>query len=861
MILRHAESREISNARRMPELRALLGKGVMISAAAEIASLLWLLIVGVKPQRLGRACGDPNFRAGRIGFPAAAGFRTLHHMNPGTIAAAFEEIAGKIPLFEDEGARSGLLRELISLLVTRAGADMGAFFVHDEAQGQLVLRAAFEDGAMCEDEQCGGRGMPPSLALEGNEIGRAFIEARVIALGYGEAGGDHPYRSKLLIPIIRGLERSGVLILARRDERGFESEDEALLMAAAARFGDRLSEASALIASRGSGPDPAPRRSIRGTNASTGQAYGIALPFWTDIELLAARARPSLDTESELALFEAALAASVRQLGELQDSATSSDIEMVALIFSAHQLMIKDEGFTSKMRRRIQDGQSAVQSVQTVVADYAALFAGMSEVRLAEKAQDVRDLGYRLVSNLVGGSPEGFSYKGRIAIARHIYPSDLYRLAVEGVEGVVLRGSGVTAHIAILARSLGLPVMITDDKGILSIPEGTPLLLDASGGWLHVDPDSLRLGQYHSSRLGPVTGPDSYHLKGRTADGTAVQVLANVNILKDALEATAQGAEGIGLYRSEFPFILKNDYLSEEQQFRIYRSIVASQTGKPVVLRTADIGGDKLLQGRAEAESNPFLGVRGIRFSLANREMFREQLRAMLRAGEGSDLGIMLPMVSGVEEVLEAKAEIRSAAAALAERRVAHNTAPRIGAMIELPSAAMAVGDIASETDFLSIGTNDLTMYLLAVDRTNEKLSHLYQSHHPAVLRVLAAIARYSGSKRAELSVCGDVAADPVLGLFFVGIGIRKLSVSPAKVESVKRRLASFSLDEMREVSRELLGIRRISEMEEYLKGFETRHPGNLGRAAQPTPPPRTSPRQKPRSSRPPKSGSSPRVS
>jgi phosphoenolpyruvate-protein phosphotransferase len=752
-------------------------------------------------------------------------------MIPGSIAGAFEEVAGRIPLFEDERARDGLLRELISLLVARSGADMGAVFVHDEAEGQLVLHAGYEKGAFCEDEACTDKGMPLRFGLEGNEIGRAFTEARIIALSYETADSAHPYRSKLLVPIVRGPLRTGVLILARTDDRGFGSEDEASLMAAAARFGDLLSEASALIASRTAGSSPEARRSIHGTNASNGQAYGLALPFWTDIDRLASRATPALDPESELALFDAALAASVRQLGELQDSASSSDIEMVALIFSAHQLMLKDGSFTSKMRRRIEDGQSAVQSVQTVVAEYAELFSAMSEVRLAEKAQDVRDLGYRLINNLVGGAPEGFSYKGKIALARHIYPSDLYRLAVEGVEGVVLRGSGVTAHIAILARSLGLPVMITDDKGILAIPEGTPLLLDASAGMLHIDPDGRRIGHYRTSLHRTAAGPESYHLKGRTADGTRVQVLANVNILKDALEASAQGAEGIGLYRSEFPFILKNDYLSEEQQYRIYRSIVASQAGKPVVLRTADIGGDKLLQGRAEAESNPFLGVRGIRFSLANREMFREQLRAMLRAGEGGDLGIMLPMVSGVEEVLEAKEEIRLAAAALAGRRVGHNGSPRIGAMIELPSAAMAVGDIASETDFLSIGTNDLTMYLLAVDRTNEKLSHLYQSHHPMVLRVLAAISRYAGKKRGELSVCGDVAADPVLGLFFVGIGIRKLSVSPAKVESVKRRLASFTLDEAREISRELLGIRRLAEMDRYLKDFGQRHPGSPGQA------------------------------
>ena len=748
-------------------------------------------------------------------------------MSSGRITAALEEVTGKVSFFEHEDARREFLEGLIGVVAERAGADMGAVFVHDEGAGQLVLCAGFEKGDLGAGCRFTAGSAPLRFTLEGNEVGRAFTERSVVWLSYPEGGADHPYRSKVVIPITRGPLQIGVLIFAWEGDRDSKREDEDGLMAAASRFGDLLADASALLACR-LNADGGAEVTIRGIKASDGQAYGAALPFWTDIDALAERAVPSGDRASELALFERALEASVKQLGDLQASAASGDAEMVALIFSAHVLMIKDGSFTAKMRSRIQDGESAMQAVRTVVAEYAARFAAMTEVRLAEKAQDVRDLGYRLINNIVGGSSGTFSYKGKVVIARHIYPSDLYRLALEGVEGLVLRGSGLTAHIAILARSLALPVMITDDKAIMAIVEGTPVLLDAASGMLYVNPRKAALRRRSAPRGG--TGLQAYHLKGRTADGTAVQVLANVNILKVAQEAVSEGAEGIGLYRSEFPFILKNDYLSEEQQYRIYRSIVLSQGGKPVTLRTADIGGDKLLQGRGEAENNPFLGVRGIRFSLANREMFREQLRAMLRAGEGADLGIMLPMVSGVEEVLEAKEEIRIAAASLAERGVAHNASARIGAMIELPSAAMAVGDIAGETDFLSIGTNDLTMYLLAVDRTNEKLNHLYQSHHPSVLRVLAAIARYSGGKRAELSVCGDVAADPVLAPFFVGIGVRKLSVSPANVEAVKRRLASFTLEEMRQISRELLAIRRLADMRRYLDDFAFLHPGKRAR-------------------------------
>ena len=323
----------------------------------------------------------------------------------------------------------------------------------------------------------------------------------------------------------------------------------------------------------------------------------------------------------------------------------------------------------------------------------------------------------------------------------------------------------------------------------------------------------------------PAAVPGSYILKGHLSDGLPVSVHANINILKDAEDAVREGAEGIGLYRSEFPFILKNDFLSEEQQYRLYRSVVESQGRKPVVLRTADIGGDKLLQGQSAAESNPFLGVRGIRFSLANRDMFRDQLRAMLRAGFGADLGIMLPMVSGVEEVLMAREELDICRKQLSERGEQFNPNPLLGAMVELPSAAIAVRELAEITDFLSIGSNDLTMYLLAVDRTNENLSHLYRSHHPTVLRVLAQIARKATDLDCPVSVCGDIASDPFLVPVLAGMGIRKLSVSPSLVDGVKKRLAQFSQEEVQKIRDEVLAIRRLDEMDAYMKSFAEAFP------------------------------------
>jgi phosphoenolpyruvate-protein kinase (PTS system EI component) len=295
-------------------------------------------------------------------------------------------------------------------------------------------------------------------------------------------------------------------------------------------------------------------------------------------------------------------------------------------------------------------------------------------------------------------------------------------------------------------------------------------------------------------------------------------VLANINLLTDLNTALDVGADGIGLYRSEFPFIIRNDFVEEDEQHLIYRQITESFPEKEIVLRTVDIGGDKLIGDVTDAERNPFLGVRGIRFSLAHREMFRDQLRAMLRAGVDRDLRILFPMVSTVEEVELGREEIQGVQEELEKRGIPHNTRPKVGAMIELPSAVEAIEEIAEASDFLSIGTNDLVMYLLAVDRTNERLNELYRSYHPAVLRVLRRIAAGVGDHLDELSVCGDSAADPVMLPFLLGIGIRKLSVSPSRIPELRSRIRSYTVAETEEIRDQMLAIKNNREMEAYLE-------------------------------------------
>ena len=736
-----------------------------------------------------------------------------------------EEASGKISLFKNDSELDRFLEDVLTDIKDRVGAAMAAIFIYDAQSHEFIFRVGIDSEGILDRLHCTQNGAPVRFSLDDSEVGRAFREGRVLKKLVTESETEHALRSKLLVPIARGPLKIGVLVLADSKDHAFSNLDQSEMLSSTSRLGDLLENASLLLESAASEKSRDRFKAILGRIASGGIVQGTALPFWPDRDEKTEISVPTLTKPAELKRFDEALARTLRQLENLKNTAASEISEMGALIFTAHLLMLKDRSFTGAMRSLIEAGDSAAKAIRTVVDKYAARFSKMSEIRLAEKSQDVRDLGFRLTTNLDGRGDHALSYKGHIALARHIYPSELLRLAVEGISGIVLMGTGVTAHISILARSLDVPVLITDDKSLLDINGGTPLCLDASKGKLLVNPPADVLQDITELIIKSRAVPDFLTLKGKTADNVNVQVSANVNILKDAEEAKRQGAEGIGLYRSEFPFILKNDFLSEEQQYHIYRSIVLTQNGKPVILRTADIGGDKILQGREQSEENPFIGVRGIRFSLANRQMFREQLRAMLRAGEGAELSILLPMVSDVEEVVEAKAEIALAIDNLKERGVAHNSHPRIGSMIELPSAALAVKELVTELDFLSIGTNDLTMYLLAVDRTNDNLSHLYKNHHPAVLRVLKSILIEAGEISSGVSVCGDAAADPVLIPFFVGIGIRNLSVSPALVESVKKRLSQFTLKQAGKIAAEMLAIKRVSEMERYLEAFNQLYP------------------------------------
>jgi len=520
--------------------------------------------------------------------------------------------------------------------------------------------------------------------------------------------------------------------------------------------------------------------------------------------------------------FEKSLSRTIRQIEDLQQQMETDHSDVASMIFSTHLLMLSDSGFSGEMINMIAGGDSPVDSIAATVNKYIAIFKDSNNPRLQEKVQDIKDLGHRLLRNLSRINREEGDYTGQIVVARELLPSELIKITAQNAEGLVLYGGGATAHITILARSLGVPILFTDNKSIFDIPENSDLILDGNEGHIFVNPDGGTIRKYKRHRQGNLVSQEEASLikdETFTADKRKITLLANINLLSDLKNAALFKAEGIGLYRSEFPFIIRNNFPSEEEQYQIYKKLIARAPGGEVTLRTLDIGGDKILSYMKDIEEeNPFLGLRAIRFLLKNKSIFETQLKAMLRAGAGRDLRIMFPLISSVDDLLEAKEVVKKCLSDLKRYGIRHNDNPEIGVMIELPSAVLVIEEICREADFISIGTNDLVQYLIGVDRSNDHVAWLYTARHPAVLRALKMIADGATREKCDVSICGNIAGDEKLISVLIGLGFHKFSMNPARIPEIQKIIEKTDSIKAVDEARELLKKGLVSDVKEYFE-------------------------------------------
>jgi phosphotransferase system enzyme I (PtsI) len=566
------------------------------------------------------------------------------------------------------------------------------------------------------------------------------------------------------------------------------------------------------------------RKEIRfhGAGVSPGIARGVIHVVREDSDEVARyRIKPSQITD-EIGRFETALIQTRMQILEMQQRIAESIGAKDAAIFDAHLLVVEDRTLIDEVLRKLESDLYNVESVfQEVATTYAETLSKIDDPYLRERALDIGDVTRRVIRNLQGRTekPLQAMVEPHILVAHNLTPSDMATMRKEHVLGIATDLGSRTSHTAIMARALEIPAVVGLHDVTEKMEEGKPVLLDGTDGVVVVDPTPETVAHYEEieSRRGRVAAQlkELRETKSTTRDGRHIVLSANIELPDDVDAVAANGAEGIGLYRTEFLYLNRATLPEEDEQYQNYREVAERVAPNPLIIRTFDLGGDKVAPGSVDLsdEMNPFLGWRAIRFCLENMAIFKTQLRAILRASEVGNVKIMFPMISGLDELRRAVAVVKECAGELGRDGHAFNEKMEVGAMIEIPSAAILADTLAREVDFFSIGTNDLIQYTVAVDRGNERIAHLYEPTHPAVLRLLKIIADAAHAHGIWVGVCGEMAGDIALIPLLLGLGIDELSVGATGVPRVKRAVQSLAVAECRQLVEEALKLETPSQI------------------------------------------------
>ena len=558
---------------------------------------------------------------------------------------------------------------------------------------------------------------------------------------------------------------------------------------------------------------------FRGAGVSPGIAHGVIHVVRDDLgDVPRYHIEPS-QIGNEIARFEAALVQTRVQILEMQQEIAEAIGAKDAAIFDAHLLVVEDRTLIDEVLRRLEAERCNVEWVfQEVASNYAETLSKIDDPYLRERALDIEDVTRRIVRNLQGKAPKRLMSTpgGHILVAHNLTPSDTATMNRQLVLGIATDLGSRTSHTAIIARSLGIPAVVGLHDATQKLESGQHVLLDGYSGVLIVDPTPETLSYYGEIELRKgLVVKELRQLRGRTSttsDGRHIVLSANIELPSDVDAVGENGAEGVGLYRTEFLFVNRDSLPTEEEQYQTYRNVAERVHPNPLIIRTFDLGGDKLAVGAVDVgdELNPFLGWRAIRFCLENIDIFKAQLRAILRAGVVGNVKIMFPMISGLEELRHAKQVFEECRREIGDANTAEM---EVGAMIEVPSAAISADMLAREVDFFSIGTNDLIQYAIAVDRVNERIAHLYEPTHPAVLRLLKMVADAAHANDIWVGVCGEMAGDVALIPLLLGLGMDELSVGASSVPRVKMAVRNLAIPECQQLVADVLQLQTSSEI------------------------------------------------
>jgi phosphotransferase system enzyme I (PtsP) len=735
------------------------------------------------------------------------------------------------------------LENIVSLVAERAHSEVCSLYLLEEQDDTLALRATYGLAA----EAVGqvrlkvGEGLT-GLAVEQRKVLAVEEPQNDPRYRYFAGTGEEQFHSFLAIPLFDRNTPLGVMVIQRRERRTFSEDETSTLNTIAfqvasivvnARLLDTIDKQQDLF-DLPALPDEDETTNndravadestvLRGKVAYPGVITGPANLVDEELGFSDIYDEHAVDIEHELAHLDEALRKTRIETLFLEKRVAERLTQADAAIFHTHLMILEDRGFIEKLHEQIEAGHCAPYALKKVIRSYLKAFNKMEDAYLRERAADMEDIGRRLLSNLLGQQSSSLQlHHTGILVARRLLPSDMAIIDHDKISGLILESNETNSHSVIMAKALGIPALIGVKGALALIEPDTELILDANSGCVFINPSEAILDEYFRLEFDRAKERERLdqlrEVPALTADGQRIQLRANIGLLSDIDIARRNGAEGVGLYRTEFPYMARSSFPNREDQYQLYRKVVEGFAGAPVTIRTLDIGGDKALPYfNHPKEDNPFMGWRSLRVSLDHRDIFQTQIEAILMAGAQGPVRLLFPMISNLEEVRACQQLVADAMTQLQKEKIDFLSDIPIGVMIEVPAAVRLAPHLAAEVDFFSLGSNDLIQYMLAADRSNQLVQNYYDPLHPAVLSSLAYLAKVAKEKQIDLCLCGEMATDNSCLYALIGMGIDQFSLSAPYIPHLKDFLRKVSLDEARNVTAEILQMSSSSDIRERL--------------------------------------------
>jgi len=772
----------------------------------------------------------------------------MHHEHETMGLRTLEDISGLILHSHD---LQETLDNIVNLVAKRMNTDVCSIYLLEDDSETLTLQAS----KGLSKASIGKIAMKISEGLTGLVVEQRGVVNTENAPAHPrykffKGTGEEKYTSFLGVPLFERKTPVGVIVVQTREARIFTQHEISTIATIAYQISSIVINAKLLNSVRSKEEERAfferelakaqkeatdrernaakstrgQRQSLHGSAASSGFCWGKLYILNHNGGRKGTRtAIKVLSRSEERKRFLVALEKAKIQTLYMEKRVATTLSKEDAAIFHTHLMIMEDRGVTGRIIEEIDTDCGAVKAVENVVDHYVAAFSRMEDPYLRQRSADMVDIGRRIIDCLEGKESRTRLRDKRIIVADDILPSDMATLNTDKVLGIITEKGDVNSHAAIMARSLGIPAVLGIDGLLKKVGPRDEVIIDGTSGHIYINPDAgikaeyERLQKDHSLRQRELEG--LLDIPAITTDGCHLHLRANIGLLSDIRVAVANGAEGVGLYRTEFPYMARKSFPNRNEQFEIYKNILEGFNGLPVNIRTLDIGGDKgLPYFEYPKEDNPFMGWRSIRVSLERQDIFRDQLAAVLMASVHGKASLMFPMVSGIDEIRQIKEIIGEVCLELSRAGLPYSQEMKLGIMIELPAAVQTAHMLIHEVDYFSIGTNDLIQYTMAADRNNPKVKRYYDPFHPAVLHSIKRVAEVAINEDKPVSICGEMASIPIAAVLLLGMGITDFSLSAPAIPIIKQVIRKVSLESAREVTGHALSLESANDIRAYLE-------------------------------------------